>query len=166
MYVITRTRFVQEMKGLYQLGANEVIPEEFETSIEIFTRVLNRFLVPRHEIEKFVADVRADGYEMLRSLSKELFAARDLKLSLADMEISMLRVGEGSPLAGKSLKGIDMRKNYGLTVLGIRRNWQMMSNPDADVRLYPNDTLIILGSPEKIAAVAGLFERQRDATVE
>ncbi len=166
VYIIARTRFVQEMKELYNLGANEVIPEEFETSIEIFSRVLKKFLVPRHEIEKFVADVRADGYEMFRSLSKEPTAASDLKLALSDVEISILRVSERSPLAGKSLKEIDMRKNYGLTVLGIRRNTQIMSNPDAEVRLFPNDTLIILGSPEKIAAVASLFENQDEISAE
>jgi CPA2 family monovalent cation:H+ antiporter-2 len=166
VYVIARTRFVQEMPELYKLGADEVIPEEFETSIEIFSRVLKKFLVPRHEIEKFVADVRADGYEMFRSLSKEPTAASDLKLALSDVEISILRVSERSPLAGKSLKEIDMRKNYGLTVLGIRRNAQIMSNPDGEVKLFPNDKLIILGSPEKIAAVASLFEKQDEMSAE
>jgi CPA2 family monovalent cation:H+ antiporter-2 len=40
IYIIVRTRFLQEIKQLYTLGADEVIPEEFETSVEIFTRVL------------------------------------------------------------------------------------------------------------------------------
>ncbi|MDD1723224.1 MAG: hypothetical protein LUQ15_07165, partial [Methanothrix sp.] len=36
-------RFIfQEMQTLHDLGANEVIPEEYETSIEIFARVLDR----------------------------------------------------------------------------------------------------------------------------
>lgn len=159
-YIIARTRFVQEMKELYMLGANEVIPEEYETSIEIFSRVLKKFLVPRHEIEKFVAEVRADGYEMFRSLSKEPAAAYDLKLDLFDVEISMLKVNKESPLTGKSLREIDMRKNYGLTVLAIRRNAHMMSNPDPEVKLLPDDILIILGSPENIASVANLCEGQ------
>jgi CPA2 family monovalent cation:H+ antiporter-2 len=49
--IIARTRFVQEMKHLYELGANEVIPEEFETSVEIFTRVLVKYLISADEIE-------------------------------------------------------------------------------------------------------------------
>ena len=53
------------MKPLSALGADEVIPEEFETSVEIFTRVLTKYLVPRENIEKLVAEIRADGYEII-----------------------------------------------------------------------------------------------------
>ncbi|MGH7828987.1 MAG: cation:proton antiporter, partial [Candidatus Binatia bacterium] len=35
LYIIVRTRYVAEIEHLYQLGANQVIPEEFETSVEI-----------------------------------------------------------------------------------------------------------------------------------
>ncbi len=71
LYLIARTRFVQEVQALYELGADEVIPEEYETSIEIFTRVLTKYMVPRNEIEKFVEEIRSDGYEMLRSISRQ-----------------------------------------------------------------------------------------------
>lgn len=71
IYIIVRTRYVEEVNTLYELGADEVIPEEFETSIEIFTRVLEQYMVPKHEIEKSVAQVRADGYKMFRNISKE-----------------------------------------------------------------------------------------------
>ncbi len=47
VHLIARTRFVQEVKPLYELGADEVVPEEFETSVEIFTLVLRKYLVPR-----------------------------------------------------------------------------------------------------------------------
>jgi len=46
-HIIIRTRYLQEMKPLYELGANEVIPEEFETSVEIFTRVWQSILYPK-----------------------------------------------------------------------------------------------------------------------
>jgi len=42
VHLIVRTRYLQELKPLYELGADEVIPEEFETSVEIFTRVLEK----------------------------------------------------------------------------------------------------------------------------
>jgi len=69
LYLIVRTRYVGEVPDLYKLGADEVIPEEFETSIEIFTRVLTKYLVPGDEVERLIATVRADGYEMFRSLT-------------------------------------------------------------------------------------------------
>ncbi len=69
VYLIVRTRYIKEMESLYRLGADEVIPEEFETSIEIFSRVLDRYLIPKDSIEQLVTRIRQDGYEMFRSFS-------------------------------------------------------------------------------------------------
>jgi CPA2 family monovalent cation:H+ antiporter-2 len=145
------------MKPLYDLGADEVIPEEFETSVEIFTRVLSKYLIPKDEIDKLVAEVRADGYEMFRSLSKESTSFSDLGLQLPDVEISTLRIDEKSPLVGKSLPQTELRKEYGVTVLAVRRDSRMFSNPGADMQFHAGDVLFVLGSPEKIAGVTGLF---------
>ena len=69
VHIIIRTRFILHMEDLYKAGANEVIPEEFETSVEIFTRVLDKYDVDRENIDKLVTEIRSDGYEMFRSLS-------------------------------------------------------------------------------------------------
>ena len=156
VHLIVRTRYLQEMKPLYELGADEVIPEEFETSVEIFTRVLAKYFIPRDEIERLVAEVRSDGYEMFRSLSKESSSFSDLKLQLPDVEISTLRVAERSPLVGKSLAETELRNKYGVTVLAIRRNSQILSNPNVNMPFCANDVLFVLGPPDRIAEVAGL----------
>jgi CPA2 family monovalent cation:H+ antiporter-2 len=156
VHLIVRTRYLKEMKPLYELGADEVIPEEFETSVEIFTRVLTKYLIPRDKIEMLVAEVRSDGYEMFRSLSKKSASFSDLKLQLPDIEISTLRVAERSPFVGKSLVQIDLRRRYGVTVLAIRRNSKILSNPQRDIQFCVNDVLFVLGPPDRIAEVAGL----------
>lgn len=69
VHIIIRTRFILHMEEMYQAGANEVIPEEFETSVEIFTRVLDKYNVSRQDIDHLVREIRSDGYEMFRSLS-------------------------------------------------------------------------------------------------
>src|SRR5437773_4939089 len=51
VHIIARTRYVVEIPELARLGANVVIPEEFETSIEIFTRVLAHYQVPQGDID-------------------------------------------------------------------------------------------------------------------
>jgi len=157
LHVIARTRFLQEMKPLYELGASEVIPEEFETSVEIFTRVLTKYLVPREQIERFIAEIRADGYEMFRSLCRSSLSLSDLTLNIPDVEICTLRVDEKSPMVGKSLAQVGLRNKYGVTLLAIRRDSQVLPNPAGDMELSANDIIIVLGSPEKIADVTGLF---------
>ncbi|MEE8403431.1 MAG: cation:proton antiporter [Candidatus Hydrothermarchaeaceae archaeon] len=158
IHIIARTRYLQEMKPLYELGADEVIPEEFETSVEIFARVLSKYLIPRDAIEKLVGEVRSDGYEMFRSLSKEPVSFSDLRLRIPDVEISTLRIDEKSPLVGTSLGQTELRKKYGVTVLAVRRNSQTFPNPDIGMQFYAGDVLFVLGSPEKIAGVTGLFQ--------
>ncbi len=157
VHLIVRTRYLQEMKPLYELGANEVIPEEFETSVEIFTRVLTKYLVPRDEIERLVAEVRADGYEMFRSLSKTAASFSDLKLQLHEVEISTFRISQGSSLIGKTLAQIELRRRYGISVVAIRRDSQILANPGADMVLHSNDVLFILGSSEKISEAIDTF---------
>ena len=50
IYSIVRTRFASDIDDLLNLGADEAIPEEFETSIQIFSIVLKRFHVPLNVI--------------------------------------------------------------------------------------------------------------------
>jgi CPA2 family monovalent cation:H+ antiporter-2 len=146
--VIARTRFLKEVKPLFELGANEVVPEEFETSVEIFTRVLRKYLIPRDEIEKLISEVRSDGYQMFRSLSKDSLSFSDLTLNLPDIEISTLRVCERSPVDGKSLAQVELRKRYGVSILAIRRGERVLSNPGADMQLLGND--VVVGTPHEI----------------
>lgn len=157
VHIIARTRFLQEVEPLHGLGADEVIPEEFETSVEIFTRVLTKYLIPRDEIEKFIAEVRSDSYEMFRSPSIPPAYFSDLKLHIPDIEISTFRVNEKSPIVGESLAQIGLRNKYGVTLLAIRRDSHILSNPDGNTQLCADDVIVVLGAPDKIAEVAGLF---------
>lgn len=157
IHIIVRTRYLREVEPLYQLGANEVIPEEFETSIEIFARVLAKYLLPKDEIEKFVSEVRAEGYEMLRSLSTEAATCRDLSHCLPDLEITSLRVSRNSPFLGKTLAQTEMRNKYNVTLLAIRRDHKLIYNPDPDIEFKENDLLLLIGSPEKLTEIAQLF---------
>lgn len=152
LYIIVRTRFVAEVGPLRRLGANEVIPEEFETSIEIFTRVLTRFLVPRDQIERFIADVRSDSYEMLRTVSSPAPRMGDLPAEMADMEITSIRVTPESEVVNRTLAELNLRARCGVTVLAIRRGDQVISNPGANTDLHADDVLYLLGSPTACVA--------------
>ena len=46
VHIIARTHFLNEIDSFYAVGADEVISDEFECSIELFSRVLNRYMVP------------------------------------------------------------------------------------------------------------------------
>lgn len=151
IYIIVRTRFVSNVHDLYELGASEVIPEEYETSVEIFARVLNRYLIPEDEIESYIDQVRKEDYEMFRTRSRN--AARQLPLHLNGVDIAAVRVEPGYNANGKSLAEIDLRKNLGLTVLAIYRGQEVISNPGANDIVKSGDKLIIIGETERLRQV-------------
>jgi CPA2 family monovalent cation:H+ antiporter-2 len=158
VYIIVRTRFVNEMAALYEIGANEVIPEEFETSVEIFTRVLSKYLVPRDEIEKFTVDLRSHSYEMFRTQTRSSSSLADLQLTLPALEISTVRVGDRCTLVGKTLAEAEMRSRFGVTLLAIMRGETLLSNPPAAERIETGDLLYIVGSAAECNEAARTLE--------
>ncbi len=158
IHIIVRTRFVQEMKPLYDLGASEVIPEEFETSVEIFTLVLMKYLLPREEIEQFIKEVRLDNYQMFRSLSRRTSSISDLKLHLSDIDVCSLRIASRAKIVGQTLGQVELRKKYGITVLAIERKDEIISNPDASTEILSDDIIFVLGTADQIKAIASLIQ--------
>ncbi len=152
LHIIARTRFMAEVPALYGLGANEVIPEEFETSIEIFARVMRRYLISREQIERFIADIRADGYQMLRAPSGAATAISPLQPVLEQVDIESARVQADSPVVGLPLSELRIRTDFGVTVLAIQRQNELRSNPDGEERLCAGDSLVLMGKSEQLRA--------------
>jgi CPA2 family monovalent cation:H+ antiporter-2 len=150
LHIIARTRFLEEIKPLMDLGANEVVPEEFEASVEIFSRILSRYLLPEDEIHRFVEEIRSDGYAMFRNLSKHATSCPNIGACMPDMDLRSLRVHATSPLAGKTIAEAKLGGSYGVTVLAVRRDAEIVSIPPADITLQPEDILFIVGPPEKM----------------
>ncbi|HOK01222.1 MAG TPA: cation:proton antiporter [Spirochaetota bacterium] len=160
IYIIARTRFVKEVNDLFDLGANEVIPEEFETSVEIFSRLLRKFNIPENDIKILTQKIRSDGYQMLRSENFEYIARPEQKEMIKGMEMVTYRVERGSTADGKSISDIALRKNHGVTILSLYRNGEFIYNPDGDVMLRGDDIIILVGLPERVYNVCDIFCKQ------
>jgi Trk K+ transport system NAD-binding subunit len=61
----------------------------------------------------------------------------DLRLARADVDIRTFRIEEGSPLVGKSLAEMALRRDYGVTVLAIRRDTRVLSTYRTSGPGYP-----------------------------
>ncbi|WP_028583166.1 cation:proton antiporter domain-containing protein [Desulfogranum mediterraneum] len=161
-HLIVRTRFLKEMETLYKLGADDVIPEEFETSVEIFARVLAKYLVPRDKIEELVVQLRADGYEKFRSHDRKSSSFSQLDLHLQEVEVTAMLIKEGSPLAGKSLAELELRKKHGVTILATRREEATITNLETEMTFEAGDILYMMGAPDRLAKIARLFSKTED----
>jgi CPA2 family monovalent cation:H+ antiporter-2 len=158
IYIVVRTRYTSEITELLQMGADEVIPEEFETSIEIFSRVLLRYGLDRHTIEYQIERIRRQGYEMLRSPSLQRVQMANLNAALQAATTENIKLAEDSPVVGKTLREVDLRGSTGATLIAVVRGDETKIGPGANYTLQAGDVLILFGKPEKIERAIELLQ--------
>lgn len=74
VYVIVRTRYMSEIEPLYAAGATDVVPEEFETFIEIAGRIMRMLGVDNELRLQLMNQCRARHYQMLQDTKEGVFA--------------------------------------------------------------------------------------------
>ncbi|ADR18370.1 cation:proton antiporter [Calditerrivibrio nitroreducens] len=157
--VLVRTRYVAEVEMFRRLGADEIIPEEFETSIEIFSRVLMRYNVPVNIIHLLVNKIRENNYESLRTIDiqpKKIYSkgSEDILINVVTYKIL-----PESELVSKSLKDIDLRKNTGASVIAIKRGETVIQSPTAEEKLQSGDIIYITGTKEVVDGAVEFLNR-------
>lgn len=144
-FILVRSRYLREVEPLLALGADEVIADELEVSVEVFSRVLARMLVPREEIKRLIGEVRGDWRRMARTFSTDATAVPDLRVHVPDLTTHTLRLGPDSPLAGSTVAHCGLRANHGVTVLAVTRDGATLGNPEGDTMLAAGDVLFVIG---------------------
>ncbi len=151
LFIIVRTRYVTETDELLRLGADEVIPEEYETSIEIFSRVLDRYHVPRNVISAQVKVLRGECYGMLRGACSAVRPMSQQVLGLLSSGAAeTYLVVEGAWSAGRTLGAIDLREKTGAMVIAVVRGEESFAGPGAEFRIREGDTLVLVSSQSDI----------------
>jgi CPA2 family monovalent cation:H+ antiporter-2 len=151
LHIIVRTRYVAEIEDLIALGANDVIPEEFETSIEIFSLVLDHYAIPRNLIADHIREVRSNGYSALRSQKLPRGTLGDRGDILNEVETAAFSVKPGNPVAaGVTLGQMHLRSLTGATIIAIKRGEVIHPSPPADFLINEHDILLLAGTREDV----------------
>lgn len=155
--IIVRTRYVLEVDELLKLGANEVIPEEFETSIEIFARVLKYYHFPSNLILNMVENIRQDSYKALRRVTIPHLNLAQHTHILRELEVESYLVTNKCSIVGKSIRSLEIRKKTNVTVIAIKRGENLIINPNPDFEFMENDIVIFVGKGEEIKLAINYF---------
>jgi CPA2 family monovalent cation:H+ antiporter-2 len=158
LYIIVRTRYLVEVDELRSLGADEVIPEEFETSIEIFSRVLHRYSFPRNVILDMVDKIRSSSYTALRSVGVPRRHLFDKYEWLPEIEIDGYRIPESSHLNDKTITELQVRKKTGVTIIAVRRGKEIHANPEPDFKFKQGDFILFTGDRENMNTAVQYFK--------
>ncbi len=152
LHVVVRTRSMRDIEALREAGADEVVAEEFESAIEVFTHVLEAFHVPRNVIRAQTRVLRGEGYEMLRTERVGKGVSEAVLAALDQGTTDIFGVAPGSPAEGASLRELDLRRRTGATVLSVVRGETPMSNPTPDLCLEAGDALVLVGAHAQVEA--------------
>jgi CPA2 family monovalent cation:H+ antiporter-2 len=163
LYIVARTRYVVEIPELTRLGANAVIPEEFETSIEIFARVLAHYNVPRDEIERLIGEIRASHYQALRPGNRPRLTLTGTLGAMPQMHIERIILSPDAPAVGLTLADTALRSKTGALILAVRRGESDLATPEPTFRLAAGDVLVVVGQPKQIQGAYRLLTGQEPA---
>lgn len=156
IYIIVRTRYFKQIHAMYEMGGDDVIPDELGSSIEIFTRVLNLYQVPESHIEKIVHIVRTTSYKKLKYHYKNHPFLFELKFGLTNLDVKSFYIGSESALVDRSLEELQLRAKYGINVVAIRRKNSIIISIEPKNKIQSKDVLIVTGESinlEKIAEI-------------
>ena len=157
IHIVVRTRHLRELEELHQLGADDVVPEEFETSIEIFALVLRTYNIPQDLVMRKAEQIRREGYALLRRSELPELAHHLRGGTLSDVEVETCRIEEDSPAAGKTLAELAVRLRTGASIIAWTRSGVTESNPAKKTELLAGDIVVLLGTRDQIRRAIGLL---------
>lgn len=163
IYIIVRTRYLGEVDDLHALGANEVIPEEFVASVEIFSRVLNIYNVPRNVVDDHIEDIRKGGYMALRKMDTARRLLSEELPMLSEIVTESYLLKGPSRFVGRSISDLRLRSKTGATVMAIKRGETVHQNPDADFVFEEGDIILLVGRPSDIGRAVEYIESDESA---
>ena len=157
LHIIVRTKYVEELEALYNLGATEVIAEEFETSLEILGRVLFHLFVPANQIEQQIAQVRRERYEMFRQVQPPDSSHERVAALLSRTKAEIVTVAVGTAAAGKTLAALSLRPRTGASVIAVLRGDDSYPNPPPSFLFEQGDWVVLLGTAHEVELAEGVL---------
>lgn len=124
----------------------------FVLLILLLNRRLNRSL--RHIETKFLDNLN----------ERELRRSGKNNNIVSDLHLAYMHVGYACPFVGERLKESNLRGNYGVDLVSIQRGGSTITIPSGDTRLFPGDTVGVIGTDEQIEAILPLVEAEPQTT--
>jgi len=150
IFTVVRLRELDDVDEFTELGADEIIPEEFETSLQIFSKVLETYHIPLNIIMKQIAIVRNEAYQLLRkegTLERQFSRLNEI---LAAGITETYFVVDDNPHIGETISELDIRAKTGATIIAIVRKGKAIPNPSPGERIRGHDTLVLVGDHKSV----------------
>ncbi len=159
-HIVVRTRYTSSIDELLSVGANDVVVEEFEASIELFARALESYRIPINLIWQEAETVRTEHYGLLRGTAEPNLRLDAIKhLGIHDA-LELIEIKEGAWVVGKSARTMKLRRQTGVVQLAVVRDGRPYYRRDPDFRYEPDDTVVLVGDRESLDRAIELFQKE------
>jgi CPA2 family monovalent cation:H+ antiporter-2 len=152
---------VAAIRDLERAGANEIVPEEFTTSLELFARVLRHVGMPVPAIRRLVETARRDHYRIFAEAAPRLSPLHQLGALGVELDVDTLDVAESSAVAGENPVTLKLRTRTGAMVLAVIRGSDVLHDVDHAFRFAPRDLVVMVGTEEALGRARALFAEAR-----
>ncbi len=153
--IVVRARYVQDLDLLFAAGASEVVAEEFESTIDLVSKVLRSFGIPHEAITHFAEAMRMEGYEFTREAG-ELPIDPWLAELLQEVATEWVDVPEDSE-GERTILELGIRAQTGANILAVRRGGVTTTNPPPEFAIRAGDSLLVLASPTGLRQLRDLL---------
>jgi CPA2 family monovalent cation:H+ antiporter-2 len=150
VHVIVRTRFMNDTEELVKMGAAMVIPEEFETSIQIFRKVLEQYHIPINVIMQQVNLLRGESYKYFRAEEGSDVAFTHIDELLSARLTDTFYINDENKFIGKTIGEINLRNQTDATIIAIVRTGSNITAPTVKEIIQFGDTLVITGTHKAV----------------
>lgn len=69
---------------------------------------------------------------------------------ISDLHLAYMEVGYGCPFVGERLRNSNLRNKYGVNIVSIQRGGEGIPLPSGETRLFPGDTIGVIGTDEQL----------------
>jgi TrkA domain protein len=117
---------------------------------------------PTAVIELTDEEARTLGTILVGALFQPTSDEEKIGFLMKHLAFEWIKIPEGSFLAGKSLKELEIRKKYGVIVVAIIREENIIVSPSPLFPLQAGDTIVVVGSLENVKKFLRLIEGKEE----
>ncbi len=148
--IIVRAGTEEGVRYLAELGGTHIVHPELEGGLEIVHHTLLQLGFPLREVHEYSESVRRDRYDITISSSDEHRSLHDLLIAADSIEIIWVKLGDGSPSVGKTLREANIRSQTGASVVALIRDEQIIANPKSLDKFKAGDRVGLIGEKEQL----------------
>lgn len=146
--VVARADTQKEVEKLRPYRLYEIVQPKFEAALEMARQALLSMKTPVTSVQNSLDEIRFAHYRQSGGEITPGQLADSLRAYIGLVELYWAVIPDYCPVVGKTLAESHLRRETGMSVVGVLREGRFISNLQADFRLEAGDTVAAIGDSE------------------